>query len=227
MAAAAVSADQGKRELEALLTKALEVENVEDMEEIFHTIVDRSNQLRRQYGLPVRMDEKDTTSILKTNLEQLKLVGAESEIVYGSAIMNKASKRTNKTTQPSLFELAFVKKEKATQFQSIIMNNVDHAMSVEKVTIFPPLLLRSTKQGRLALFVDEKNQISDEQSKPNLLFVFSDEGPIVPVVDKKFQARMKHILERVYPLTGLATVANFKDMLFHINDEVVVEDIDD
>jgi len=104
MAAAAVSADHGKRELEALLTKALEAEKVEDMEEIFHTIVDRSNQLRRQYGLPVRMDGKDTTSILKTNLEQLKLVGAESEIVYGSAIMTKASKRTNKTTQPSKYE---------------------------------------------------------------------------------------------------------------------------
>ena len=217
--AATLSNDQGKRELEALLTKALESENVEDMEDLFHTIVDRSNQLRRQYGLPVRVDEGDKTSILKTNLEQLKLVDAKSEIAYGKAIMERAAKRSTRTGQPSLFSQAFISEEKATQIQSIVLNHIDHAMSVDKVIVFPPLLLRSAKQGRMALHVDEDLQISNAQAKPNLLFIFCDDGPIIPIVDATHMSRMNSLLEHVYPLTGLCSLHQFRHILNHMKDE--------
>ena len=201
--------DQGKRELTALLTKVLETEDVDEANTIFQTIVDRSNQLRRQYGLPVKVDDKEISSVLKTNTEQLELVGAKSEVVNGTIIYERAIQR-KVGQRPTLFEQSFVRPEKSTQFQSIIMNNVNHNMPVEKVYVFPPLLLRSAKQGRAAYHVDEKSQLSDTEAKPNLLVIFSDDGPIVPVVDVQCLPRMKRIIERIYSLTGICNVSNFK-----------------
>lgn len=203
-----VDANQGKRELEQMLQRALETENVDEMEQIYHMIVDRTNRLRAQYNLPVRTEDNQNLSVLRTNAEQLKILGTTTEVTYGPMVMSRA---LQKSTKPSVFEQSFVKKDKANQFQSIVLNHVRNAMPAEHVHIFPPLLLRSGKQGRLVLHI-EPSGVMVEGEKPNFMIILSDEGPIVPVVDSTAREYVKYYIERLYSLTGLVTVNDIREV---------------
>jgi hypothetical protein len=213
---------QIKRDLESLLRQSLKSENPHEVDELFHLIVDKSNELRRNYNLPEIVNHSHNhMSIMKTPTEQLQAAGVADETVMGRVVFGRASVDSSyvKKDQLCLFDQCFNDKSHADIFRRNILKNIDENMSdsdVRSISIYPPLLLRSVSDDIFGIHVDAQGNACRPQvsSKPmNMLIVMYQEGPIVPVLDKNNHNRFQRLVYELYALRGSTCGPDFLNML--------------
>lgn len=203
-----------KRELEALLSKALESGDDQHMDELFHVIVDTSNNLRQRYGLPVKIDRTDALSVLKTPTEQLHAAGIGHETVMGHAVFARANAEDAEPHQLCLFDQCFTQPDQAQSCRESVLELVNAHSTLTSVTIYPPLLLRASKDELLLLHIDATGKVrSGHKQNANVILVMFSTGPIVPVVNHADQARTKAFIQNIYGLTGTTNAIDLEHVL--------------
>ena len=208
-----LTVEQAKQELESLMTKALEVEDEKEMENMFHLIVDKSNNLRQRYGIPTQAVRQEPLLVLKTPTEQMQAAGVCDDTVMGHAVFARAC--AAQTDNICLFDQCFTRKDLADRFTKLALKQAKQHMNRHPVRLFPPLLLRSRKDELLAMHLDENGtvNIKPKEADRNVLFVLFEEGPIIPIIRDDHQERFKRMIQVLYGLQGAIDANNLGSIL--------------
>jgi hypothetical protein len=195
-----------KGELESLLSQAMQTSDGVAMEDLFHIIVDKSNNLRQRYGIPVRASEKHYLSVLKTPTEQLHAAGVGNETVMGHAVYARASAdpRDSKDNQLCLFDQCFLSDDKSNAYRDGVLVIINEHTDMKDVKIYPPLILRAAEDTYLRFHVDMNSKVRrpTEALKTNLVFVLFVDGPIIPVLNKEDHNIFQSMIHVIYSLAG-------------------------
>ena len=195
--------DHIKVEIEHLLERAMATDDLAEMENLFHVIVDQSNTLRKIYGLPTQMSDVKALAVLKTPTEQLHAAGIGNESVMGPAVYKRAGKVDPKDL--CLFDQCFVNAERAAEFRTRIAQVASKALKLPHAMIYPPLLLRASKTSILLFHVNDEGVVQRPVAplrKANLAVLLFAEGPIVPVMDAD-HTRFQTLIQNIYALQGV------------------------
>lgn len=202
MSATSLTVDQAKQELESLMTEALAVEDEKEMENMFHLIVDKSNNLRQRYGIPTQAVHQEPLLVLKTPTEQMQAAGVCDDTVMGHAVFARACAAEKDSI--CLFDQCFTRKDLATRFTELALKQAKQHMHRHPVRLFPPLLLRARKDELLAIHLEDNGtvNIAPREADRNILFVLFEEGPIIPIIRDDHQERSKRMIQVLYGLQG-------------------------
>lgn len=203
--------DQLKSEIQTMLERALESDDVTEVDSLLQTIQTHTNALRKSYGLPSKLDDVRPISVLKTPSEQLVLVGVGTETVMGHAVFRRAiAKRDPK--EPSLFEQFFADVEKADTYRTAALKLLERSAKLTHAMVYPPLLLRATKNSQILLHVNAKGEASrPSATRPaNLLMAMFEDGPIVPVLEREGHPRFERFVQTMYSLQGISDRATLE-----------------
>lgn len=196
--------DHLKKELESLLNSVVESNDEQEMDKLYHMITDKSNQLRKKYGIPTTLESTSYQSVLKTPTEQLHAAGIANESILGHVVFSRASAESTDTKgdRICLFDQCFVDESKSDMYRKDVLIHAKKQMpKITEVSIYPPLLARSNKEDVLTLRIDRNGNVSKSRDG-NMVFIFSKDGPIIPVMSKIHQGLFKRIVEIMYRLQG-------------------------
>lgn len=191
-------------ELEHLLTQALEADDVKQMDELYHMVVDKSNALRSRYGIPSQAIEQDPVLVLKTPTQQMQAAGVCKDMVMGKAVYGFATADAAKVNR-NLFRECFNKEEHAQRYKIMACNETKKYMPDKVVKILPPVLLRSRSNAVVAFHASESGKVSvgPKPAERNILLVMFDDGPIIPVIQKDALGRAEQFIKMIYTLQGV------------------------
>lgn len=211
-----VPSEQIKSEIESLIRQSLQDNDVATQEQLFHMIADKTNELRQRHGLPRVIDPEAQQVTLKSPTDQLHAAGVSNELVMGTAVFNRAN-APNPTNDDQLcmFDQCFVDTKNAEEFRGRVMRNVLKHMKRANVRIYPPLLLRATRDEVVGVSVDAQGHVhrSASMEDRNMLLVMFKEGAIIPVVDKDQHARFRSVIQVIYALQGTTDAQSLETTL--------------
>lgn len=205
---AAVPNETVKGELEHLLVNALASTDYEHTDQLYHLIVDKTNQLRLQYGLPARAVERDLEPVLKTTKEQLHVHGVASELVLGQAVfaLATADHSASKPGDLCMFDQCFTSAELSDKYRVLVSTIINqHMKHVPNVMMYPPLLLRSDVENVFVMHVDphtSKVGYADATHKANFIIAMFPHGPIIPAVDQTIHSGFVALMTHLYGAQG-------------------------
>lgn len=205
----------GKRRLHEVLESALQTDNPEELDDLFHVVVDASNTLRREYGLPVTVNRYQP-SVLKTPREQLLCLGVDMFRQAGEAVFRRCQKACrlkarNSVNRDSLFTKCFTSSVHAQSFRDRATTVADQKMcGTENLMVLPPLLVRANENASVRFrLAPDGLQREETDRKAEVLVVFFAEGPIIPIVRYRVLTQLLPFLQKWYRLEGRMTSVDF------------------
>lgn len=198
----------GKRRLHEVLEAALQTEDSQELDHLFHVVVDSSNTLRRQYGLPVTVSRYQP-SVLKTPREQLLSLGVEMFRQAGEAVFNRCQKACTQkagtaVNRESLFTRCFTSSIHAQSFRDRASRVAEQKMcGTENLMFLPPLLVRANENASIRFRLGPDGLHREETDrKAEILVMFFAEGPVVPIARYNVLNHLLPFLQKWYELEG-------------------------
>lgn len=200
-----------KSDMETLIVQALSNDQDERMQErVFRLVSDRANQLRTQYGLPEVAPTSAELRVLRTPTEQLHAASVGHYSFFPQAVYARATNtKKSQESDQCLFDECFQDDKLAKQYRKEALEQANAKLdpSVKHVTVYPPLLMRALTNEQITLHLNVKRKCVQKprggpSTPANVMFVFFEQGPIIPVVERSLHKPFKKIVDTLYRLQG-------------------------
>jgi len=203
--------EDDRQDLEALLDRALQNDGIgqDELSQISRQIMTKCNDIRRDLGVPIGGTSLSGVLVCEPT-RQMQCMAVASDAAYAKCVEQACHRKHTVSVEDSMFNTCFHSPEAARSFRERVVNAYRkraNRLVAGNYVILPPLLARSSSNESLRMMLTPRgrfNSVSREAG--NALFLFFEEGTIVPMV---LEDMVPHIpYGKLWSIRGMRTSAS-------------------